>query len=574
MELHKSIAPIKEIIKASNNIALIGETKYISKIVNFLNHHKKNVSILDDLSLIHTVQNSIVIILTRDYQEIIQACQLNFIQYFIPTFVLEDIIYETSFFKTNISQLLLQIDDYIDTNIKANNIENLLRSEFFVRPFHYILAGETTQSCNDKKRFINIIQKLSNFYVSHSIQNTLKKPTKIDKISKIAFVYERVASLESYMGLLYQLIINIKNFYPDIHIYIYGINSTELSVENYDVIATFEGLGVEYIDTTSLIDDLNKCSFYSRYNKGLAIRNHMIQNNIDTIILHDFNLYNTFLFATRTATRQILWKDNHFEYNFDGIDKRIIQSNDNDGCLTYFGYEFHKFVLLIDYTKKTNISSHLQEHIAKIKSRFENKVILGSIGRLLKVNNDKFLNTIATILKNNPNSVYLCCGGGSEKDEIAQKIKDFGVEDRFIFEGYVDVNIYQYVLDIYLDTFPISSGEALNACVANSAVFVALYKDEDIDFANSNSQKIINFCIKNKFLTQDDLFYDGESLIYFYHNKKYDTLDGYIKCANDLINNNILRQKLSKCFKYLIDYSYLDNVDIQSNTDRFIDLLS
>jgi glycosyltransferase involved in cell wall biosynthesis len=73
------------------------------------------------------------------------------------------------------------------------------------------------------------------------------------------------------------------------------------------------------------------------------------------------------------------------------------------------------------------------------------------------VNNWEYLSAVAEIMKNNPETVYLACGTGSE-EEIKEKVEKLGIADRFYFEGFVDPHVYGYVIDIYLNTFPEPGG--------------------------------------------------------------------------------------------------------------------
>lgn len=76
-------------------------------------------------------------------------------------------------------------------------------------------------------------------------------------------------------------------------------------------------------------------------------------------------------------------------------------------------------------------------------------------------------------MKRNPNTVYLACGSG-DKSYIMSKIYELGIEDRFYFTGHIDPNVYNMVLDLYLNTFPFSSGESLNEYLLNDKIAVIL----------------------------------------------------------------------------------------------------
>lgn len=83
------------------------------------------------------------------------------------------------------------------------------------------------------------------------------------------------------------------------------------------------------------------------------------------------------------------------------------------------------------------------------------------MGRLIKLEGEEYLETVSEIMKLCPETVYVVCGVGGQ-DNINAKLDSLGLKDRFYFEGWVEPKIYNHITDVYLNTFPDPSGEALN----------------------------------------------------------------------------------------------------------------
>ena len=136
-----------------------------------------------------------------------------------------------------------------------------------------------------------------------------------------------------------------------------------------------------------------------------------------------------------------------------------------------------------------------------LKTFGEDTVILGTIGRLIKINSDEYIKTIAEIMKQNPNTIYLACGDGNQVT-IKEKLKKYNIdEDRFLFLGQVKSHIYGWVIDVWPDSFPLGQGQSKDEFIAknrpvifhikrglkrnnNNKVFIAKDDSEYIEFAS------------------------------------------------------------------------------------------
>lgn len=87
-------------------------------------------------------------------------------------------------------------------------------------------------------------------------------------------------------------------------------------------------------------------------------------------------------------------------------------------------------------------------------------VVLASIGRAQKIDNDQFIDALALILRKNPTAVFLWFGE-QELVSVSEKMARRGITERCLFQGWVNVHLYAQVIDIHLDSFPYPSGLAM-----------------------------------------------------------------------------------------------------------------
>lgn len=109
----------------------------------------------------------------------------------------------------------------------------------------------------------------------------------------------------------------------------------------------------------------------------------------------------------------------------------------------------------IDINKFTNVN---KEEIMSFKKKFnipENKIILGTVGRIAKVKNIKFLIEVFEYLyKKNPNIYFVIVGGEQDKayaEEIHNSIKQYHLEKEVLFTGIEShLEVVYPVFDIFV----------------------------------------------------------------------------------------------------------------------------
>lgn len=370
-------------------------------------------------------------------------------------------------------------------------------------PLQFSFNG-VAQTQEERKYFNDEVERPLESYVKNTLIDKYKlKPNKRKinpnkKKIKVAFLQERIInySIEKVFYSLIQALAN--NPSQEYEFVIYDLNFMELLGSDRDEVAKLKALGIKYIDLHHTFYD-SAYVFYPLMEKMLKVREQLIQDDVDVLIgMHSRAEYN-FLFTTRTAPKQIYWSHGNDEYDLDELDLKISHSNTTDK-------RFKHFSIPIDLNKY-NPDVDMQK-VAEIRALYpKDTFILGTIGRLIKLDSEEYLQTVAKIMQENPNTIYLACGGG-ENIEVKRKVDALGLSDRFYFTGHIDAHIYNHVIDLWLTPFPYGGGEALEEYRNKGKPYVVIYdyKGEDLDLALSFAKDKNNYIsIAKKFIHDKNL---------------------------------------------------------------------
>lgn len=425
----------------------------------------------------------------------------------------------------------------------------------------------------------NIEKPLENFIKNVMIHQYKIKPVtrKINsnKVIKVAFLQERLLNYSIYK-VFYSLIqALIKNPSTRYEFTVYDLNFQEFGGSTPEIVEKLKKLGVRYIDLHKEIIGEN-FAFYPIVKKALKVRKRLISDNTDILIgMHSRPEYN-FLYTTRTAPIQIYWSHGNNEYMLDGIDTYI----------SHFGVDsehsnYKNFRTPIDFEKYNPPVN--QSLVQSIKEYYgKEKFILGSIGRLSKIDNFEYLDTIAQILKQNPHAVYLACGLGT-KELITKKLQDLNIADRVFFAGHINPNVYGHVIDLLLSPFPQSGGEALQEYMYKGKAFVLNSEYYEANIQTCNDYKLLEKLDKRtldanieKIYTQENisnlrkhgyLFEQNKSASMYFCLPSVKNAQEYIAVANLLIQNDSVREKVGE------ETLLTAKLRNQSSCDTFLNIL-
>jgi len=250
------------------------------------------------------------------------------------------------------------------------------------------------------------------------------------------------------------------------------------------------------------------------------------------------------LVASRCAPKQIYWSHGSYEYSVPNIDKRISHSEKPVDCIL----EYESFSVAMDVERFHNPYRD-PTLVAEERAKYpKDAFILGVIGRLAKVNSDEYLETVAKIMEQTPNTIFIAAGSG-DKDTIKEKVEKLGISDRFYMPGFVDAHVYGHIIDLWCDTFPLKQGESLNEFIAKSKPFIPL--NEGVGTTLDTTDPEMYHYMTTTY--PEICFHHGENLIFFHEQRKCYTIDGYIACANDLIKDKVLCAKLGQMITTLLN---------------------
>lgn len=221
--------------------------------------------------------------------------------------------------------------------------------------------------------FNNDVEKVLCEYIKNTIIPNYKikpcdRPEKIgDEKKKIAFVYDRIV-MNSPGKLLYSLLEVVTKNNPLGHeYYVYDLECIEKSPSNHNMINHIRKLGVKYLSAHAIIDDKTEGHYYSHLNKCLKLRERIVRDEIDILIMNNSREHFNLLYTTRTAPKQVFWCHGNFEYDVDGIDERMshiskdMQQND---------FEVNRFSLIQSEIFLSEVISQHKQEAEKSESNF------------------------------------------------------------------------------------------------------------------------------------------------------------------------------------------------------------
>lgn len=349
----------------------------------------------------------------------------------------------------------------------------------YYTPLHYFHSGTGNNIDELNEKFKNEIEKPLEQYIlnklvpKYNITPNSKTINNNGKI-KVAFVMQRIIR-HSTMNVLYSLIKNLmvqkNNKYEFI---LYDLSFPEAGGSQIDFVKEFIDLGVEYINLHQEIFENNNPT-YSLLTKCIKTREILINDNIDIFIGLHTRVEYIFLYATKTAPKQIYWyHSSNAQYDIKGIDLRIKHGDFLVSKVIHDKFSFLQFGDLMDkrYLNPQVAYNSINNEIKKYPI---NTIKIGTIGRLSKVDSSEYIFLIDEILKENPNAIYIAAGSG-DIASIKEKINPKNV-NRWFFPGMVNAHIYGHIIDIWPNTFPQPQGLSTLEFMAKSKPVITMKND-------------------------------------------------------------------------------------------------
>jgi hypothetical protein len=435
--------------------------------------------------------------------------------------------------------------------IEQNDIKTQMYIHFFA---YHIHTQEEWKIFNEK-----VDRPASIFYERYAKKNNLvecKKKVRKDGKKKIALICDRMTnnSPHKVMISLLEDLSKSQDFLDNYDLTVYSLSYIDKCYDNEVCINDVLKLGFKF---HSCIDKFREQGFYYNHlKKANMIRNDIIAHDIDILItqVSGYDI-NTFLLSTRSAPKQIFWSHGNYEFDVIGIDKKISHYHGND-CFEQFSINFNIENKYNPYIEPSSIFFE--------RSKFpKDKFILGCIGRLMKLNSDEYLETVAQIMNKCPNTIYIACGVGN-KDELQVKLKKLGILDRWYFTGQIEPHLYGNIIQLFLAPFPLGSGEALEEYRNKGRSYVALHSIEWFEGIKENFED--DFILNSLYSSQDKDNFDkrlpiipeNKFAFHFAGVSNVINKEDYLRTAVKLISDEKLRNKQIQERKYIVQNTPVD----------------
>lgn len=421
---------------------------------------------------------------------------------------------------------------------------------------------QTTQEWSDFQE--DILKPIIPHYLyrAKNLPKCKKEMTKRGR--KIIGVLKERATANSPFKVEYSLwksLMEDEAFTNNYEIRIYYMGYVEQSLDEPTVVEAYKKINLKYIDVVTPV--IRQKGFYhSHLEKALVLRKKIIEDGVDILISPlAYVDISDFLVISRCAPKQIYWSHGSFIYDVPNIDKRISHFEKSVDCM--LEYETFKVAMDVErfYNPYRDPTLIAQERNKYPKDAF----ILGVIGRLTKVNSDEYLETIAKIMEQTPNTIFIAAGSGN-RDTIREKVEKLGISDRFYMPGFVDAHVYGHIIDLWCDTFPLGQGESLYEFMfkGNGKTFVSLKDDEYLTSCEIMLDEMLSiekrFCedsVFDEFKKYLDANYDEP----FYMTYIADSIDSYIKKINQMSCDKKLRDGINYYFIKFVEYQSQENIE-------------
>lgn len=423
----------------------------------------------------------------------------------------------------------------------------------YYTPLHYYNSGTSSDISKVNKSFKKEIEEPLEEYIQnkiipkYNIKPNLKKIDKSKK-TKVAFVMQRVV-VHSTLKVLFSLISSLmKDKNEEYEFILYDLNFPENGGSNPLYVEEFKKLGIEYIDLHSKIF-VNNSPVYSLVEKCIKTREILIEDNIDILVGLHTRVEYIFLYKTRTAPKQIYWyHSSNSHYDIEGIDLRIKHGDFTKDIVKHEDFEFHQFGDIID---KEYLNSSIDKTIIENERKLypENCLILGTIGRLSKVDCIEYIKLIDKVLSNNSNTIYIAAGPGNI-ESIKAHIQEENI-DRWFFPGQINPHLYGNLIDIWPNTFPHPQGLSTLEIMAKSKPVLTMMNEYQ-DYENQEKYE------KNR----TDEFKDYPMVT--------ETYDEYKLSLELLINNSKARSFLGMKNLEYVENNYYNT---SKTVNRFLQIL-
>ena len=184
--------------------------------------------------------------------------------------------------------------------------------------------------------------------------------------------------------------------------------------------------------------------------------------------------------------------------------------------------------------------------VETLRARFPtNKKIVATLARSELIGRVHFLETVKQILQRDEATIFLWTGK-KEDPSISQFFQSNHLADRVYFIGWVDINYFRYVVDLFLDPFPYGSGvNLLRTLEVGKSVVLSPIEGGTTYF------HIINYLVDN----HPEVFSQSESS--FWHEYQALAVD-YLELTHRLLSDDQFYACSTQFFEKMVKHFFCD----------------
>jgi glycosyltransferase involved in cell wall biosynthesis len=192
----------------------------------------------------------------------------------------------------------------------------------------------------------------------------------------------------------------------------------------------------------------------------LAMRNLLNEEEVHAITWISLAVFMPLAFSAGMAPVQIWWAMKYHSLELEAIDGYVTGGGITRTRLVG-GRVWRNGVL----GSKDWYDEKLQGEAAALRMLAPDKIILATLGRIEKLLDPTYLESICALLRRNPEAIFLWTGRHYEPS-IQNTFEEAGIASQTQFIGWVNTQLYAQVIDIFLDSFPLPCGFTLFQAMA------------------------------------------------------------------------------------------------------------
>lgn len=205
------------------------------------------------------------------------------------------------------------------------------------------------------------------------------------------------------------------------------------------------------------------------------LREKVMSEGVGTAVWLSLPIWISYIFGFRVAKRQVFWSLKFHAVHLGDDVIHIGMTKKRDGQEVINGSKWLSFQPPLSVTLKQRGPGDRELLRGDLNSKF----VFTTLARDEKFNSPRFAGCVAEILSRAPASVYIFTGRNIS-DTLRRALKEKGVADRCIFAGWVDTEVYAFIADCFLETFPFGCGVTGMQALRQGTKLVSLWDSDTL----------------------------------------------------------------------------------------------